>query len=69
MIGRIASAGRDAARLLDYSNGITFQARVRELEGVLAETRESISWRITAPLRWPRRLLQMALMPRPTLGR
>jgi len=46
-----AGAMRDAAKLKDHSNGLRFQARVRELEHALAETTDSISWRITAPLR------------------
>jgi hypothetical protein len=51
-----AEAVRDAARLLDHANGLRFEARVRELEGALAETTSSISWKVTAPLRlWQRR--------------
>jgi Glycosyltransferase like family len=50
-----AEAVRDAARLQDHANGLRFEARVRELEHALAETRSSISWRITAPVRrWHR---------------
>jgi hypothetical protein len=50
-----AEAVRDAARLQDHANGLRFEARVRELEHALAETRSSISWRITAPIRrWHR---------------
>jgi hypothetical protein len=47
-----AQAERDAARVIDYSNGLELEARLRELEAILAEITESISWRITAPLRW-----------------
>jgi len=51
-----AEAMRDAARILDHSNGLVFDARVRELERALAETTGSISWRITAPFRRRRRV-------------
>jgi hypothetical protein len=47
-----AQAMRDAAKLNDHANGLEFEAQVRELERALAETRQSVSWRITAPLRW-----------------
>lgn len=47
-----AEAMKDAARLADHSNGLKFEAQIRELEHALAETRDSISWRITAPFRW-----------------
>ena len=47
-----AEAVRDAAKLLDYANGLKFQAQVRELERALEEAKASVSWRITAPLRW-----------------
>jgi hypothetical protein len=50
-----AAAERDAARAVDHANELRLQARVLELERALAETRESISWRITAPLRWVER--------------
>jgi Glycosyltransferase like family len=46
-----AEAGRDAARVLDHSNALDFQARARGLERAFAELTGSISWRITAPLR------------------
>ncbi len=52
---RRAEAMRDAARLLEHSDRLKFQARVRELEHALTETTGSISWRITSPLRWRRR--------------
>jgi hypothetical protein len=57
---RRAHAERDAARVTDYTNALNFEARVRQLEFALAETTQSISWRITAPLRWLQRLLPSA---------
>jgi hypothetical protein len=47
-----AEAMRDAARLADHANGLKFEAQVRELEHAMEEMTHSISWRITAPLRW-----------------
>ena len=49
---RRGEADADAARLLAYMNLLELHGRVLELERALAETTESISWRITAPLRW-----------------
>jgi Glycosyltransferase like family len=49
---RRAEAERDAALLVDHTNGMRVQAQVAELEAILAETTQSISWRMTAPLRW-----------------
>jgi Glycosyltransferase like family len=46
-----AEAERDIARLTDYYNLLQTNARLRELEGALAELEGSISWLITAPLR------------------
>jgi hypothetical protein len=46
-----AEAERDAARAIARSRALELQARTAELERALAQTRESISWRITAPLR------------------
>ncbi|MBV9005165.1 MAG: hypothetical protein JOZ98_09890 [Solirubrobacterales bacterium] len=46
-----AAAGRDAARVIDHNNTLDFEAHARELERALAELADSISWRITAPLR------------------
>lgn len=51
-----AEAARDAARVLDHTNAMVFEARTRELEQALADLRHSISWRITMPLRLLRRL-------------
>lgn len=48
---RRAEADADAARLLAYMNALELEARVLDLERALAETTESISWRLTAPLR------------------
>jgi Glycosyltransferase like family len=53
---RRAEAERDAARVIDYSNSLVLKARLREVERGLAETTESISWRITAPFRWLARM-------------
>ena len=47
-----AEAETDAARVMAYSKSLELQARVRELEAALAETTESVSWRLTAPARW-----------------
>ena len=46
-----AAAERDAARVIDYANTLKLEAQRRELERALSEARESISWRLTAPLR------------------
>jgi hypothetical protein len=46
-----AEADTDAALLLAHMNSLESDARVAELERGLAETRTSISWRMTAPLR------------------
>ena len=47
-----AEADTDAALMLAHMNSLESDARVLELERGLAQTTESISWRITAPLRW-----------------
>jgi hypothetical protein len=47
-----AEADTEAALMLAHINSLESDARVLELERALAETTESISWRITAPLRW-----------------
>jgi hypothetical protein len=46
-----AQAARDAARVTDYANAMSFDARVCEHEHAMALLRGSISWRITMPLR------------------
>jgi hypothetical protein len=46
-----AEAERDVARAVAYTAMREQQARTREAERALTETRESISWRITAPFR------------------
>ncbi len=48
---RRAEAERDAALLVDHSNELKLEAELRELEGILNVTTQSISWRITKPLR------------------
>jgi hypothetical protein len=49
---RRAEADTDAARMLAYMNALESDARVRELRRELDVATDSISWRITAPLRW-----------------
>jgi hypothetical protein len=57
---RRAEAEAAATRALAVSTQLKADARVRQLERDFAETTESISWRLTAPLRranaWRRRL-------------
>jgi hypothetical protein len=53
-----AEAERDAARVVDRSSTLKTRARVIELERALTEARESISWRMTAPLRMLGRLAE-----------
>ncbi len=48
---RRAEAEREAARAVARFNALGAEARVLELERALAEKTESISWRLTAPLR------------------
>ncbi|HEY6396433.1 MAG TPA: glycosyltransferase [Solirubrobacteraceae bacterium] len=55
-----AEAERDVARLTDYYNLLQTDARIRELEGALAELEHSVSWRMTAPLRAAEQLLSLA---------
>ena len=47
-----AEAERDAAAAEAHTQVLELEARARELERGLAETRESLSWRLSAPLRW-----------------
>jgi hypothetical protein len=47
-----AEADTEAALMLAHMNSLESDARVLELKRALAETTESISWRMTAPLRW-----------------
>jgi glycosyl transferase family 2 len=47
-----AEADTEAALMLAHMNALESDARVRDLQRALAETTQSISWRITAPLRW-----------------
>jgi hypothetical protein len=46
-----AEAERDVAGALAYTKVGELEARARELRRGIAETRESLSWRLTAPLR------------------
>lgn len=55
-----AEAERDIARLTDYYNLLQTEARLRELRGALDELEDSVSWRITAPLRAAERLVSAA---------
>jgi Glycosyltransferase like family len=48
---RRAEAERDAALIVDHANELKLEAQLRELERVMEETTQSISWRLTAPLR------------------
>jgi hypothetical protein len=47
-----AEADADAALMLAHMNALESDARVLELQRAIAETTESVSWRITTPLRW-----------------
>jgi len=47
-----AEADAEAALMLAHMNSLESDARVLDLQRALVETTESISWRITAPLRW-----------------
>jgi Glycosyltransferase like family len=49
---RRAEAERDAAKVVDYSNQLALQARLGEIDTALAATTGSLSWRLSAPLRW-----------------
>ncbi len=48
---RRAEAEREAARAVAFSESMERDARLLELERDLAEKTESLSWRVTAPLR------------------
>lgn len=47
-----AEADTEAALMLAHMNSLESDARALELQRALTETTESISWRITVPLRW-----------------
>jgi hypothetical protein len=66
---RRAEAEHEAALVKAYANGLEADARVLHLERALAEARESISWRITAPLRLLRALRLRARRPSDTVVR
>jgi hypothetical protein len=64
-----AEAERDAARALAHNTAREIEAREAMLRDVVAETRTSISWRLTAPLRLfrrPRPADRLRLGPDPT---
>jgi hypothetical protein len=63
-----AEAERDAALALAHSKALELQARVIELERAIAETRGSISWRLTAPLRRRARAAAQQPLPLPRLS-
>jgi hypothetical protein len=48
---RRAEAEREAARAFAFSESMERDARLLELERELAEKTDSLSWRVTAPLR------------------
>jgi hypothetical protein len=58
-----AEADTDAALMLAHMNSLESDARVLELHRALAETTGSISWRITAPLRWLHRTAPKRIRP------
>jgi hypothetical protein len=47
-----AEADTEAALMLAHMNSLESDARVLELKRAIAETTSSVSWRVTAPLRW-----------------
>ena len=47
-----AEAERDAASARAHTKVLELEAQARELERGIAETRGSLSWRLSAPLRW-----------------
>ena len=57
---RRAEAEREAARTMAYSNTLRVDAEVLALERAMAEMTESLSWRVTAPLRGLNRLRRRA---------
>jgi hypothetical protein len=50
-----AEADRDAASALAHTKVVELEAQARELRRGIGETRGSLSWRLTAPLRWAER--------------
>jgi hypothetical protein len=53
---RRAEAEREAAQTIAYSSATELDARLLPLERAMVEATESVSWRITAPLRRLNRL-------------
>ena len=57
---RRAEAEREAARTMAYSSALRVDAEVLALERAMAEMTESLSWRVTAPLRRLNRMRRRA---------
>jgi hypothetical protein len=57
---RRAEAEREAARAIAYSRRLGLDAQIEELERQLEEATETLSWRITAPLRRANELIRAA---------
>ncbi len=58
-----AEAERDGARILQHSDALRLKAQSRELELALEEMTDSLSWRLTAPLRKVARVLRPQTKP------
>jgi hypothetical protein len=61
---RRAEADRDAARAIAYSNALTAEARVQELERSAQAMMKTVSWKLTEPLRMANRWRRAALEKR-----
>lgn len=66
---RRAEAEREAARAIAYSRRLGLDARIEELERQLEEATETLSWRITAPLRRANQLVREARARRAAASR
>jgi len=65
---RRAEAEREAARAIAYSRRLGLDARIEELERQLNEATETLSWRITKPLRRANQALREARSRRAASG-